>query len=69
MKQITGKDLIEFITKNKLEDAIVTVTATVYHNGDHDCNTTDEVSISKSCKHLGYGKYVPTIDFYVDDNL
>lgn len=65
-----GIDIIEFIHRNHLEDAVVTVTATVYRNGDHDCNTTDNVSIMQST-HYDYEKkqYLPSIDFYVDDNL
>lgn len=31
-----GIDVIEFIRRNHLEDAVVTVTATVYRNGDHE---------------------------------
>lgn len=65
-----GIDVIEFIQRNHLEDAVVTVTATVYHDGDHDCNTTDNVSIMQS-SHYDHEKkqYLPSIDFYVDDNL
>ena len=72
-----GQDIIDFIKENHLEDAIVTVTATMYYDGDHDCCTTDEVKISQYSKRVriereGKGpKYVvvPTIDFYVDSNL
>lgn len=65
-----GIDIINFIQNNHLEDAVATVTATVYRDGDHDCNTTDEVSIMQS-SHYDYDKksYVPSIDFYVDDTL
>ncbi len=67
---IKGKDIVEFIQRNHLEDAVVTVTATVYRNGDHNCNTTDNVSIMES-SHYDHDKkqYLPSIDFYVDDNL
>lgn len=64
-----GYEIIEFIQKNNLEQADVTVTATMYYSGDHDCRTTDEVTISKSEEYIGNGKYKPTIDFYVDSNL
>ena len=64
-----GQDIIDYIKENHLEDAIVTVTATIYYNGDHDCRTTEEVSISESNKYLGKGKFKRTIDFYVDSNL
>ena len=50
-----GIDVVEFIQRNHLEDAVVTVTATVYRNGDHDCNTTDNVSIMQST-HYDYEK-------------
>ncbi len=67
---IKGKDIVEFIQRNHLEDAVVTVTATVYRNGDHNCNTTDNVSIMES-SHDDHDKkqYLPSIDFYVDDKL
>lgn len=65
-----GIDVIEFIQRNHLEDAVVTVTATVYRNGDHDCNTTDDIIIMKSSYYDHEKKqYLPSIDFYVDDNL
>ena len=65
-----GIDVINFIKNNHLEDAIITVTATVYHDGDHDCITTDNVELMQS-SHYDYEKkqYLPSIDFYVDDNL
>ena len=63
-----GIDVINFIKKNELENALVTVTATIYRNGDHDCITTDEVSIGEGSKYIGKGKYESTIDFYVDDS-
>lgn len=65
-----GKDIVEFIQHNHLEDAVVTVTATIYRNGDHDCNTTDNVRFMQSSRY-DYEKkqYLPSIDFYVDDNL
>lgn len=64
-----GQDIIDYIKKNHLEDALVTVTATMYYNGDHDCRTTEEVSISEGSKYLGKGKSERTIDFYVDSEL
>lgn len=72
-----GQDVIDFIKENHLGDALVTVTATMYYNGDHDCRTTDEVTISQYSKRVRIEregkkpKYVevPTIDFYVDSNL
>ena len=64
-----GKDVIEFIQENHLEDAKVTVTATMYYPGDHDCRTTDEVSISESSEYIGKGKHLPTIDFYISSHL
>lgn len=59
-----GKDLIEFIQENHLEEAILTVTATKYYNGDHDCITTDDVSIDS-----GDYKGNTAIDLYVDSSL
>ena len=72
-----GQDVIDYIKENHLEDALVTVTATMYYNGDHDCRTTDEVEISQHSKSVMIEregkkpKYVevPTIDFYVDSTL
>ena len=64
-----GQDIIDYIKENHLEDALVTVTATMYYDGDHDCRTTDEVSISVSDKYIGKGKYVRTIDFYIGSEL
>lgn len=68
-KELNGKDVVDFIKEHNLEDAIVTVSATRYYDGDHDCKTTGEVRMSKSSMYLGRGKSVPTIDFYVDSNL
>ena len=68
-KKLTGRDLVEYIRENNLEDAIVTVTATMYYNGDHDCITTDNVSVSRDSMYIGKGKSITTIDFYVDNNL
>lgn len=72
-----GQDIIDFIEKNHLNDAIVTVTATMFYEGDHDCRTTEEVSVSESSTRVRVereGKRpkfveVPTIDFYVSSNL
>ena len=72
-----GQDIIDYINDNHLEDALVTVTATMYYDGDHDCRTTDEVSLSQGSKRMKVEsegkrpKYinVPTLDFYVDSNL
>ena len=71
-----GKDLIKFIQENNLEDAIVTVTATMYYQGDHDCTTTDDIDMSIGSMRVKANseektKYVdvPTIDIYVDSNL
>ena len=64
-----GQDVIDYIKKNHLEDAIVTVTAAVYYHGDHDCRTTDEVSISEGSRYLGEGNSERTVDFYVDSGL
>jgi hypothetical protein len=66
---MTGKDVIDYIKANGLEDAKVTVTATMYYQGDHDCRTTDDVSISEGSEYLGKGKYMKTVDFYIDCNL
>ena len=64
-----GSDLIKFIQENHLEDALVTVTATMYYEtmyyeGDHDCITTDDVSLDS-------GDYNgnTSIVFYVDFSL
>ena len=59
-----GKELIKFIQENNLEEALVTVTATKYYYGDHDCITTDDVSID-----TGDYKGNATIDFYIDSSL
>ena len=64
-----GKDIIEYIKANGLEDAKVTVTATMYYNGDHDCRTTDDVSIAEGSEYIEDGKYMKTVDFYIDSNL
>lgn len=59
-----GSDLIKFIKENHLEDALVTVTATMYYDGDHDCITTDDVSLD-----TGDYKGNTSIVFYVDSSL
>ena len=59
-----GSDLIKFIQENHLEDALVTVTATMYYDGDHDCITTDDVSLD-----IGDYNGNTAIDFYVDSSL
>ena len=59
-----GQEVIKFIQDNHLENAVITVTATRYHCGDHDCITTDEVTIDES-----YYSGHETINFYVDDAL
>lgn len=65
-----GQQIIDYIQNNKLQDADVTVTATFYKNGDHDCNTTDDISLSTSSKYdRKTKKYISTLDIYVDDNL
>ncbi len=65
-----GMDLINYIKDNHLEDAIVTVTATMYYNGDHDCRTTSDVSVCESSHYDDdVKKYVKSVDFYVDSNL
>lgn len=70
MKQMQGKDLINYIIKNNLQDAIVSVTNTIYLDGDHECNTTTDVSLMVgSVYDYDQKKYVPTIDIYVDNNL
>lgn len=65
---MTGQDIIDFIKANHLEEAKATVTATKYHDGDHDCYTTDQISLIEGSDYVD-GKSVPTIDFYVDDEL
>ena len=70
MERITGKKLIDFITKNKLEDSVLKVTGTVYHHGDHDCISTTEVSLMEGSVYDDDKKeYVSAIDIYIDDNL
>ena len=72
-----GRDIIYYIKENHLEDALVTVTAPMYYNSDHDCRTTDKISFWVGSKRIRIEregkkpKYttVPTIDFYVDPNL
>jgi hypothetical protein len=65
-----GIDIINYIKENNLEDAEVSVTATIYRQGDHDCRTTTNVSVMESSVYDDeQRKYVPAIDFYVDDEL
>ena len=65
-----GIDIINYIKENNLEDAKVSVTATIYRQGDHDCRTTTNVSVMESSVYDDeQKKYVPAIDFYVDDEL
>ena len=65
-----GQDIINYIQDNNLQDVKVTVTATIYRPGDHDCITTDDISMSTSSMYdHDTKKYVPTLDIYVDDNL
>ncbi len=72
-----GQDIIDYIKENHLEDALVTITATMYYNGDHDCRTTDEVSLSDGWRRIRVEregkrpKYIniPTLDLYVDSNV
>lgn len=66
---MTGKDVIKYIQDNHLEDAKITVTATVYYSGDHDCRTTDNVSVSEGSQYTDEGKSIPTVNFYVDSEL
>ena len=67
---MNGKELIEYIQKNHLEEAVVAVTATIYRQGDHDCRTTTKVSVMEDSVYDDeQRKYVPAIDFYVDDEL
>lgn len=68
--RLTGQDIIDYIKNNHLENAVVTVTATMYYNGDHDCRTTSDVSMSEGSEYdYDTRKYVKSIDFYVDCNL
>ena len=65
-----GQQLIDFIKNNHLEDAVVTVTATIYRQGDHDCITTKDISVSESAEYdRDLHKSLPSINIYVDDNL
>lgn len=64
----TGQDIIDYIKENHLETAPLTVTATMYYNGDHDCRTTEEVSIGTNSIYRDR-KSIETIDIYVDSNL
>lgn len=65
-----GKDVIDYIKENHLEDAVITVTATMYYPGDHDCRTTDDVTISDGSYYDdNTRKYVSSVNFYVDSNL
>lgn len=66
---MNGQDLIDFIKDNNLEKAVVTVTATMYYSGDHECRTTENVEVFKDSRYLGKGKSEPTINFYVDSEL
>lgn len=69
-EKLKGQDIIDYIKANHLEDAVVTVTATMYYNGDHDCRTTSNVSMSEGSEYDNdTRKYVKSIDFYVDSNL
>ena len=65
-----GQQLIDYIQENNLQESDVTVTAAIYKHGDHDCITTNDISMSTSSKYdRDAKKYVPTLDIYVDDNL
>lgn len=67
---MNGKQLIEYIQKNNLEEAVLAVTATIYRQGDHDCRTTTNVSVTENTVYSHeQKKYVPAIVFYVDDEL
>jgi hypothetical protein len=67
---MNGKQLIEYIQKNNLEEAVIAVTATIYRQCGHDCITTADVSVMKSSVYdEEQMKYVPAIDFYVNDGL
>lgn len=65
---MTGRDLIDFIERNGLEDAKVSVTSTIYYSGDHECRTTMNVDVSESSEWV-CDKLEPTINLYVDDSL
>lgn len=68
--RLTGQELIDFIKENHLEDAKVVVTATMYYQGDHDCRTTDEVSVMEGHDYdYRTKKSSKTIDIYVDSSL
>lgn len=65
-----GIDLINFIKENNLEDMEVSVTATHYYQGDHDCITTRKIYVDKSSVYdRVLKKHIPTIDLYVSDEL
>lgn len=66
---MTGQNIIDYIKKNNLQDAKVTVTATIYRQGDHDCRTTDNVTLSQGIQPVGKGKYIKTIELYIDSEL
>ena len=67
---MTGQQVIDFIKENNLENAPVSVTATMYYPGDHDCRTTTEVSIGTTGIYDDETKeYVKALDFYVDSEL
>lgn len=65
---MNGQDLIDFIKNNNLEKALVTVTATMYYSGDHECRTTENVEVYEGSRYVE-GKSEPTINFYVDSEL
>lgn len=65
---MTGQEVIDFIQKYHLENSPVTVTATMYYNGDHACRTTEDVDITTGSVYRGR-KTVETVNFYVDSNL
>lgn len=65
-----GQDIIDYIQDNNLQDADVTVTATIYKHGDHDCITTDDISLMTSSKYDPVTEfYLSVLDIYVDDKL
>ena len=67
---MTGQDVIDYIVENNLQNAIVSVTATIYTQGDHMCITTEDVELYAGHKYdRAEQKDIDTIDFYVDDNL
>lgn len=65
---MTGQKLIDYIQKNNLQEAAVEVHATIYYRGDHECMSTDDISLSDEEHQEGRTRRKVLV-IYADDNL